>query len=89
MARHRGRAERAQIVQRLERSGLSIAAFARHEGLSQYSVRRWSREAHAQSAFAEVVVTPARAPSRPIVRCREGDRRDAERVSSPGMCPLT
>jgi transposase-like protein len=57
MSRHRSRAEREGIVQRLDQSGLSIAAFARREGLSPYSVRRWSRDAHgAGRSFAEIVL---------------------------------
>lgn len=57
MSRHRSCAEREGIVRQLDQSGLSIAAFARREGLSPYSVRRWSREAHAAGgAFAELVL---------------------------------
>jgi transposase-like protein len=63
--RHRTQAEREDIVRRLENSGLSVAAFARREGLSMYSVRRWQRGLRdAEPTFAEVVVEAPRGPGR-------------------------
>jgi len=63
------RAQRAQVVERFQRSGLTRAAFARRHGLSAWKLSRWLAEANGGSKpasptmmFGELKLAPAPLP---------------------------
>jgi hypothetical protein len=81
-APRRSRAERAEILERFHKSGLTSAAFAAREGMSLWALMRWLAEAKRTTTpefiFSEIKMPPLLAPPSPWAGGRGGEcsRRD-------------
>ncbi len=68
-ARRTNRAQRAEILERFHKSGLTAAAFAARERMSLWTLRRWLAEAKRTTTpaviFSEIKMPPLLAPPSP------------------------
>jgi lambda repressor-like predicted transcriptional regulator len=95
-APRRSRAERAEILERFHKSGLTAAAFAARERMSRRTLRRWLAEAKRTTTpefiFSEIKMPPLLAPPSPwaveVVSARGVTVRCREALSLPDLIHL-
>jgi hypothetical protein len=90
------RAQRAEILERFHKSGLTAAVFAAREGMSLWTLRRWLAEAKRTTTpefiFSEIKMPPLLAPPSPwaveVVSARGVTVRCREALSLPDLIRL-